>query len=146
MGSFYRGVTKLVTTYPIFDFALVCICRLYTYYYGYQDLKHEEHIGYEDLIIDYTLEATEEIIKMMAECFKKEIHLYSIYPDVDVMKYIPRVREDRESIVAMKIGNRFCLLERKGEYREIKKESEILGLPLLISSINENPNNMKYSE
>lgn len=40
MGSFDRGMAYLLNNYPIFDFSLIAICRLYTYYYAKVDIKH----------------------------------------------------------------------------------------------------------
>lgn len=85
-------MSSLLNNYAVFDFTLVSICRLYTYFFGYLETKHYDHIEYEELIIDYSLEATSEVVKIMADCFKAEFHIYSVSPDVGIMYYIPKVK------------------------------------------------------
>lgn len=66
--------------------------------------------------MDYNVEPTSEIVKLMSECFKVEIHIYSISPDVEVMHYLPNIRGESEPISIMQIRNKYLILEKKGEY------------------------------
>lgn len=65
-SNFNRGMSYLLNNYSIFDFALVAIVRLYTYYYEKVDLNNEEYIDFEDFIVDFNVEATSEIIKLIS--------------------------------------------------------------------------------
>ena len=94
--SFLRSISSLLNSHPIFDFALICVCRVYSYFFGYRQLKSTEDIQYEDLIADYNLEATSEIVNIMCQCFKTEIHIYSVCPEVNTMCHIPKLNLDQQ--------------------------------------------------
>ena len=58
----------------------------------------------------------------MSESFKRVIQFYTVSPDVGVMHYIPKNKDETQPTVLMQINNRYMLLEKKCESKIINHE------------------------
>lgn len=119
---------SMLNTYTVFDFAVVAVYRLYTYYLGLLELEAEMQdmlAGNErsDILV-YGTDVSQIIIKIIAECFRAKLNMYSLASkmvDFEFLSYCPSGPSQLE----------FSLMHKGRSYSLLEKQEEVTNFPLI---------------